>query len=363
MLHTLSVSSDNHPPFNLPQFLKYLDVPITQEFEETKGNATFHFLQRPNHSTTYFVLIDCSEGEYEIWMDGMASFADYKFLPYLADCLHRFLNGTPLRINGKSAFKHYNEEWIAEAIGEEIATLKSVLSIAPRYYFTIPFEPLTYLSKEMLAEVATGLHSSTPRIYGYSQFLMRNHRLKQATDEEFAADQKLSEQEIMVDVPQHTSIGKVKSWQIDGAETWESYADEDVKMLLSIGELFKLGQEVDGVVLNDLGTIYQEGIGVKQDGRLAAYWFKQAIVQGDHHYAPSNLGDLYRKGCAMLPASLPQALQAYLLSEDPYAHYRIGQAYEEGWAGTIDIKKAMKWYRIAEKEGHHLAIKRLNRQP
>ena len=45
MLHTLSVSPDNHTPFNLPQFLKYLDVPITQEFEGTEGNATFYYLQ------------------------------------------------------------------------------------------------------------------------------------------------------------------------------------------------------------------------------------------------------------------------------------------------------------------------------
>lgn len=359
MLHHLTVSTLNHTPFNLPQFLKYLDVPITQELEGTEGNATFYYLQRPDHSTTFFLLVDCGEGTYEIGMDGMASFADYKFFPYLADSLHRYLTDTPLLIDNQSVFDRYNEEWIAEAIGEEIATLKSVLSIAPRYYLTLSFEPLSYLSKEMLAEVATGLHSSTPCIYGYSQFLMRNHRLKQATDEEFAADQKLSEQEIMVDVPQHTSIGRVKSWQIDGAETWESYADEDVKMLLAIGERFKRGQEVDGVVLNDLGTIYQEGIGVKQDGHLAEYWFRQAIAQGDHHYAPSNLGDLYRKGCAMLPASLPQALQAYLLSEDPYAHYRIGQAYEEGWTGSVDMEKAMKWYRIAEKEGHHLAVKRL----
>ena len=80
MLHTLSVSSDNHTPFNLPQFLKYLDIPITQEFEGTEGNATFYYLQRPDHSTTFFLLVDCGEGTYEIGMDGMASFADYKFL-------------------------------------------------------------------------------------------------------------------------------------------------------------------------------------------------------------------------------------------------------------------------------------------
>lgn len=359
MLHTQPVTSNNRTRLNLDFFLKDLEVPITLEAEGTDGNATYYYLKRPQHSTTFFVLADYGEGKYEIWMDGMASFADYKFLPYLADCLHRFLNGTPLQIEGKSAFEHYSEEWIAEAIGEEIATLKSVLSVAPRYYLTLPFEPLTYVSKEMLAEVGTGLHSSTPRIYGYTQFLMRNQRLKQATDEEVAADNALSENEIMVDVPQHVSVGKVKSWQLDGAETWESYAAEDVQMLQALGERFKQGENVDGVVLNDLGTIFQEGIGVTQDGYLAEFWFEQATEQGDHHYAPTNLGDLYRKGCGALPASLPKAFQAYLRSDDPYAHYRIGQAYEEGWLGYTDMEKAMRWYKQAAKEGHHLAIKRL----
>ena len=118
---------------------------------------------------------------------------------------------------------------------------------------------------------------------------------------------------------------------------------------------------MDGVVLNDLGTIYQEGIGVAQDGYLAEYWFEQATQQGDRHYAPTNLGDLYRKGCGTLPASLPHAFQAYMRSDDPYAHYRIGQAYEEGWLGYTDMDKAMQWYRQAAKEGHHLAVKRLQR--
>lgn len=361
MLHTLPIIAKNPASFNLSHFLTDLEVPVSVEAEGTDGSSTYYYLSRPEHSTTLFGLVDHGEGEYEIWMDGMASFADYRFLPYLADCLHRFLNGTPLQVEGVSAFEYYNEEWIAEAIGEEIATLKSVLSIAPRYYLTLPFEPLTYVSKELLAQVGAGLHSSTPRIYGYTQFLMRNHRLKQATDEEVAADQALSENEIMVDVPQHVSVGRVKSWQLDGAETWESYAAEDVQMLQALGERFKQGEEVDGVVLNDLGTIYQEGIGVDQDGYLAEYWFEQATQQGDHHYAPTNLGDLYRKGCGMLPASLPQAFQAYLRSDDPYAHYRIGQAYEEGWLGYTDMEKAMRWYKQAAREGHHLAVKRLKR--
>ncbi|MFR3426286.1 MAG: tetratricopeptide repeat protein [Phocaeicola coprocola] len=102
-------------------------------------------------------------------------------------------------------------------------------------------------------------------------------------------------------------------------------------MLLKLGEDYQSGREVAGVVLNDLGTIYQEGIGVGRDGLKAEYWFKQAYLQGDHLYAPTNLGDLYRKGCGELPSSLPLAFEAYRKSEDIYALYRIGQAYEEGW--------------------------------
>lgn len=359
MLHTLPIAACNSVPFNFSHFLKELEVPVRLEAEGADGTVTYYYLSRPQHSTTLFALVDYGGGNYEIWMDGMASFADYRFFPYFADCLHRFLNGTPLQIEGMSVFEYYNEEWVADAIGEEIATLKSVLSIAPRYYLSLSFEPYTYVSKELLAEVGVGLHSSTPRIYGYTQFLMRNHRLRQATDREVAEDEALNENEIMVDVPQHVSIGKVKSWQLDGAETWESYAEEDVRMLRALGECFRQGEEVDGVVLNDLGTIYQEGIGVIQDGYLAEYWFEQATRQGDHHYAPTNLGDLYRKGCGELPASLCKAFQAYLRSDDPYAHYRIGQAYEEGWLGEKDMEKAMCWYRQAAKEGHHLALKRL----
>lgn len=211
----------------------------------------------------------------------------------------------------------------------------------------------------MLAEYGVSLHSSTPRIYGYIQFLMKQHRMKEATEEELASDRQLEDQEFTVDVPQHVSIGRVKSWQLDGAETWESFAAEDVRMLLELGEGFRHGKKVEGVVLNDLGTLFQEGIGVAQDGDRAAYWFREAIRLGERWYAPSNLGDLYRKGCGALAPSLTEAFKAYCVSEDPYAHYRIGQAYEEGWTGAPDMDKAMEWYRRAADERHHLAIRRL----
>ena len=167
--------------------------------------------------------------------------------------------------------------------------------------------------------------------------------------------------EVEVDVPQHVPVGKVKSWQTDGAETWESFSREDVELLLQLAEGYRQGKEVAGVVLNDIGTLYQEGVGIPVDKHQAEYWFRQAISAGDRMYAPSNLGDLYRKGGPGFPVSLPLAMQAYRLSEDPYAHYRIGQAYEEGWNGDPDPEKAFYWYRKAADEGHHLAIRRLRK--
>ena len=80
---------------------------------------------------------------------------------------------------------------------------------------------------------------------------------------------------------------------------------------------------------------------------------------GDRTYAPSNLGDLYRKGCGSLAPSAVKAMEAYSMGDDPYAHYRMGQAYEEGWSGVRDMAKAMEWYARAAGEGHHLAVKRM----
>ena len=90
----------------------------------------------------------------------------------------------------------------------------------PRYYVGFPLEGVGYISLDLLAQYGVNLHSSTPRIYGYIQYIMRNGLLPQATDAELEEDRNREDLETEVDVPQHISIGRVKSWQIDGAETW-----------------------------------------------------------------------------------------------------------------------------------------------
>ena len=98
---------------------------------------------------------------------------------------------------------------------------------------------------------------------------------------------------------------------------------------------------------------------MEADAEVAAYWYREAIRQGDHTFAPTSLGDLYRKGAGRIAKDLHQAVAAYRQSVDPYAWYRLGQSYEEGWLGAPDLDKAMEYYHRAAAVHHHLALKRL----
>ena len=339
-------------------FQDYLEIPnLVLDFISEMPESIHWYFHREGTSTTLFAITSNLQGTYEVSIDNLASYDDLKFFPYLVDSLVKFLQG---EVDIDNLYEELNEDWIEETIAEEIAYLKATLSIAPQYFVAQPLDDLAYVSIDVLQPFGVNLHSSTPRIYGYIQYLMRHHLLPclKDWDEMNVPD---TDEEVEVDIPQHEAIGRVKSWQLDGSETYETYSQEDVEHLLSLASKYKEGKPLHGVVLNDIGTIHQEGIGMPVDGESAIYWFKEAYKQGDKLYAPTNLGDLYRKGCGNVSADLKRAFEAYQLSIDPYAHYRIGQAYEEGWMCEPDMEKAMKWYRQAAQEGHHLAIKRLKR--
>lgn len=312
------------------------------------------------HSTTLFT-IEKDEDGYVVSMDCMASYDDYRLFPYLVDTLHSYLCDVAYTSeDGKSAFHTFDEEWTEYCIGEEVAYIKCLLSIGQKYYFSLPLsEGFPYITETLLNGLGVSMHSSTPRIYGYVQYALRNGLISQ--DEECDVEQEL---DMEVDVPQHHSIGIVKSWQTDGAETTESYAKEDVELLLTIRNRYKDDNfNIPGVVLNDVGTIFEHGIGVEKDIPEAIKWYEEAIKRGDHYFAPTNLGDIYRRGLLDGKRNAKLAVEAYHKSEDPYAWYRIGQSIEEGWIEDPNIEKAMFWYKKAAAVGHHLAIDRLNNKP
>lgn len=354
MLQQISICSSKE--FNFKEFgillgIKNLVLSISPE--DIPGAWGFY---REGVSTTLFS-IEQGNDCYVLSMDSFATYEDYEFFPYLVDTLNACLCEKPfLSEDGKNAFQTFDEEWIEYCIGEEVAYLKCLLSIGQKYYIELPLsDSFPYITESLLNEFGVTLHSSSPRIYGYIQYMLR-HGLVPEDDER----EEMNAEDEEVDVPQHESIGIVRSWQTDGAETSESYSKEDVAILLSIAHEYEKGKSVPGVVLNDIGTVYEHGLAVAADIPQAIRWYKEAIKQGDRYYAPTNLGDIYRRGLLTGEREPRLAIEAYLLSEDPYAWYRIGQSCEEGWINKPDLSSAMPWYRKAAAAGHHLAIKRLN---
>lgn len=346
--------------FSHNEFLDYADIPgLGLNYCATLENddAEYWLFSRKNISTTLFLLQKAAEG-YELHVDNLAAYDDLRFFPYLADTLAKFLDGKIADVTTEgSLYKIFDEEWAADTISEEIALLKGTLTIVSQYFPALPTIAGCYISPEILHNFGVSLYSSTPRIYGYIQYMMRNNLLPCSAPPAMPE----SEETIEVDIPQHIPVGRVKSWQTDGSETYETYSREDVELLLALADEFRKGKSLHGVVLNDIGTLFHEGVGIPVNGEKAIYWFKEALKAGDTLYAPTNLGDLYRKGCGTVKPSLQQALKVYEKSTDPYAHYRIGQAHEEGWTGTPNMQEALKWYKRAADEGHHLAIKRLKK--
>lgn len=343
--------------FNFQAFIEYLDIPgmVLDHHYEIPGESINWLFHRKGKSTTLFAIGYNLQDTYTVSVDNLAAYDDLKFFPYLADSLTQFLKG---KMDRENIYEQMDENWIEETIADEIARLKGTLTVVPHYFFAQAFDDFCYVSEEALYPFGVNLHSSTPRIYGYIQYMLKNELLPRFNDwDELPAN--YPDEEVEVDIPQHTPIGKVKSWQLDGSETYETYSQEDVDHLLELADEYDDGMQLPGVVLNDIGTLHQEGIGTPIDGEETSYWFIEAYHAGDTLYAPTNLGDLYRKGCGTIKPNLVEAFEAYMLSTDPYAHYRLGQAYEEGWIGEPDMELAMKWYRQAAEEGHHLAIKRL----
>ena len=345
--------------FHFQKFHEFLDIPdmVLDHHFAIPAESTNWLFHREGKSTTLFALSYNLQDIYTISIDNLAAYEDLKFFPYLVDSLVKYLKG---EMDFDNIYNRMNEDWIEETIAEEIARVKGTLTVVPCYFFSQAFNDFCYVSEKALYPFGVNLHSSTPRIYGYIQYMIKKDLLPRFNDWNELPLNNLDD-EVEVDIPQHVAIGRVKSWQLDGSETYETYSQEDVDHLLTLASEYKQGKPLHGVVMNDIGTLYQEGIGIPINGENAIYWFTEAYKAGDTLYAPTNLGDLYRKGCGHVKPCLRKAFEAYQLSIDPYAHYRLGQAYEEGWIGKVDRKQAMKWYQQAAEEGHHLAIKRLKK--
>jgi len=137
------------------------------------------------------------------------------------------------------------------------------------------------------------------------------------------------------------------------------YTYEQVREMLEyVAENDDADEFYDPDFVNDIGTFFEDGVGVEKDIDQAVYWYERAVELGDD-LAKSNLADILRKGSQGYPKDLKRAFELYKSCGLPYAFYRVGEFYENGWGVEKDLEKAKEYYRVAYRENHPLARKKL----
>lgn len=106
----------------------------------------------------------------------------------------------------------------------------------------------------------------------------------------------------------------------------------------------------------DLGFMYDRGLGVSQDYKEAASWYRKAAEQGN---APAQfyLGQMYDIGKSV-PQDYREAASWYRKSAEQgetLAQLYLGFLYDHGQGVPVDMVQAYKWYSLAAAAGNGIA--------
>jgi TPR repeat protein len=100
---------------------------------------------------------------------------------------------------------------------------------------------------------------------------------------------------------------------------------------------------------NEVGVLYQQGLGVERNQAEAVKWFRRAADQGGSVVAQNNLADIYVLGLGV-PQDFKEAIKWYRIAAgqgSSYAENVVGVAYEHGFQVAQDDAEAFRWYRRA----------------
>ncbi len=99
------------------------------------------------------------------------------------------------------------------------------------------------------------------------------------------------------------------------------------------------------VAMNNIGIIYENGLGVEQNYAMAIGWFEESAAL-NNTTAMTNLGFMYGNGLGVVQ-DYTKALEWFEKSAalyNPNAMNNIGYLYENGFGVEQDYDKAMEWY-------------------
>jgi len=102
----------------------------------------------------------------------------------------------------------------------------------------------------------------------------------------------------------------------------------------------------------NLGLLYENGLGVPQDGATAALWYRRAAEQNDR-MAQAYLGEMYAQGL-LLPSDDAQALRWFRRAAergDVASQVNVGLFYAMGRGVAPSPALAFAWLTVAQENG------------
>lgn len=114
--------------------------------------------------------------------------------------------------------------------------------------------------------------------------------------------------------------------------------------------------------LFNIGLLYMQGKGVKQNDRTAMEWFKQAAQYGSVD-AAYNLGVLYAEGRGIYPSPKDAIYWWRQAAEVGHAEsqYNLGVMLAYGRGTARQVNEALTWWEAAARQGNPNAIRALAR--
>ncbi|MFO8025027.1 tetratricopeptide repeat protein [Thiohalophilus sp.] len=141
----------------------------------------------------------------------------------------------------------------------------------------------------------------------------------------------------------------------EGRQAYEASNYEQARKLWE-----PLAAKNDPDALFNIGLLYMQGKGVKQDARTAMEWFKQAAQYGSVD-AAYNLGMLYADGRGVYPSPKDAIYWWRQAAEVGHAEsqYNLGVMLAYGRGTTRQLSEALTWWEAAARQGNANAIRAL----
>ncbi len=134
-----------------------------------------------------------------------------------------------------------------------------------------------------------------------------------------------------------------------------AYKAEDFGSALEIWS--GLAEKGNARAQNNLGVMYDLGVGVGQDKDLAMTWFRKSAAQG-YALAQANIADNYYKGDGVAQ-DYDEAARWYrlaALSDDNEAQFYLGEMSAKGRGMARDPIRAFVWYSVSADNGYEDAV-------